>query len=79
MPIRQSPEVRALETRQGTPIELLVVQALNEHQTHGAAAAALGVNRKTFSGWVSRLHLRRRTVFSPAPGLAARPRSPAST
>lgn len=58
---------RGLEERFKRPIDRIVVDALNRHQTHRAAAAALGVNHKTFSMWARLLGVRARTVYELPP------------
>lgn len=59
----KSPLMADLESRHGgRAIEKIVADAITTHGNVDRAADALGINRKTFHGWVQRLRIQRKTV-----------------
>lgn len=55
---KKSQQMRELEARLGKPIEQIVPETYNAHQSIAAAAAALGVPAGTFGWWLMRMGLR---------------------
>jgi hypothetical protein len=64
--VRKSELMLELEREHQQDIATLVAAAINEHGSIDRAGEALGVNRKTFHSWVSRLRIETRKIASVA-------------
>lgn len=54
---RKTPKMRAVEAEAGRPVELVLIDAINQHGSAAAAAVALGLPYDTVIRWIDALRI----------------------